>query len=259
MKLVLPILATVLLASSCTTAYKSGQTPDDVYFSPERKVSGNEYVQQNRNNNDYREDQPTYRSNRRNSDYRDDYAYTDEDRYLRMKVRNRNRWNDLDMYYNDPYYGGYYARPGLYAGVGMWGGNFWSPYSYYNSWNNWNFFYNPYYNPYNRPWGHNVIVVNPTSPVYNRPRTYNLNTFNNRSNNGFSSPKSSGNNYQSFDNRPTRSAGSWGNDVRRSFGNSSNNSNNSYSAPSRSSSSSGGSSSGSSSGSSRGSAPVRKF
>ncbi|OLY93109.1 hypothetical protein SAMN05444008_104231 [Cnuella takakiae] len=255
MKLVLPILATVLLATSCTTAYKSGQTPDDVYFSPERKVSGSEYVQRNR------EDQPTYRSNNRNRDYRDDYAYSDDDRYLRMKVRNRNRWSDLDNYYNDPYFGGYYARPGFYAGAGLWGGNFYSPYNYYNSFNNWNFYYNPYYNPYNRPWGHNVIVVNPSTPIYNRPRTYNLNTFN-RGGNSYSSPKSSGTNYQSFDNRPTRSANSYGNDLRRSFDN--NSSNNSYTPPSRSSnssnsnSSSGGGSS-SSGGSSRGSAPVRKF
>lgn len=252
MKLVLPILATVLLASSCTTAYKSGQTPDDVYYSPEKKTSGSEYVQMNRDN----DDRPTYRSNRRNDDYRDDLAY-DEDRYLRMKVRNRNRWSDLDYYYSDPMVGGYFGRPGLYAGVGMWGGNFWNPYSYWNTWNNWNFAYNPYYNPWNRNWGgHNVIVVNPGRPVYNRPRTFNLNTFNRGvMNNGFSDPKRSNNNYQSFDSRPSRNASSLGNDLRRSFGNNSNN--NSYSAPSRSSSNSG--SSGSSSSGSRSSAPVRRF
>ena len=34
---------TVAVFSSCTTAYKTGQTPDDVYFSPVRQQD--EYVQ----------------------------------------------------------------------------------------------------------------------------------------------------------------------------------------------------------------------
>ena len=36
MKSALPVLASVLILASCSTAYKSGQTPDDVYYSPER-------------------------------------------------------------------------------------------------------------------------------------------------------------------------------------------------------------------------------
>lgn len=248
MKPVLPLIALVLFASSCSTAYKSGQTPDDVYYSPERKVERVDYVQTNRD-----DDRPTYRSNRRQADAEDYYGY-DEDRYLRMKARNRNRWSDLDYYYNDPYAAGYFGRPGFYSGIGFWGNNFWSPNSYWNAYNNWNYFYNPYH----RPWG-NVVVINPiTSPVYNRPRTFNLNTFN-RNNGGYSDPKRSNNYYQNFDSRPYRgsNAGSSGSDLRRSFNT---NNNNSYSAPSRSSSNTGSSSGSSSSGSSRGSsAPVRKF
>ena len=34
----------VAALSSCTTAYKTGQTPDDVYYSPARP-QGEEYVQ----------------------------------------------------------------------------------------------------------------------------------------------------------------------------------------------------------------------
>lgn len=246
MKPVIPFIALTIVAASCSTAYKSGQTPDDVYYSPERKTNGSEYVQMNRE-----EDPRQYRTNRRQADYNDDYAYN-EDRYLRMKVRNRNRWSDFDYYYNDPYAAGYFARPGIYTGIGFYGNNFWNPNSYWNSFNNWNYFYNPYH----RPFG-NVIVVNPnTNPVYNRPRTFNLNTFN-RGTGSNTNPKRSNNNYQTFDDRPYRSSNTrnTGNDMRRSFGNNSNSNNNSYSAPSRSSGS-GSSSSGSRSG---GSAPVRKF
>lgn len=68
---ILLLAVLVLVISSCTTAYKTGQTPDDVYYSPERPQD--EYVRTER------EDNRRYR-------YEEDYY---EDRYLRMKVRNR--------------------------------------------------------------------------------------------------------------------------------------------------------------------------
>lgn len=246
MKSVLSILALALMATSCSTAYKSGQTPDDVYYSPERKTESSEYVQMNREDGNRQ-----YRNNRRQSAYNDPYAYND-DRYLRMKVRNRQMWSDLDYYYSDPYAAGYYNPYRFY------GGTFWSPYSYWNAYNHWNYYYNPYHMPYG-----NIVVINPiTNPVYNKPRTFNLNTFN-RGTGASTNPKRSNSAYQSFDSRPSyrsSNAGNWGSDVRRSFS-TNNNSNNSYSAPSRSSSSSSGSSSSnsSSSGSRGSSAPVRRF
>ena len=88
MKSLIPILSLLLIFSSCTTAYKSGQTPDDVYYSPARPYE--EYLK-------------VEKSDERK--YRDDYAYRD-DRYLRYKVRNRH-WSsiDEDYYYNyRPYY-----------------------------------------------------------------------------------------------------------------------------------------------------------
>ena len=42
MKSILPLLSLLIVFASCTTAYKSGQTPDDVYFSPARPQE--EYV-----------------------------------------------------------------------------------------------------------------------------------------------------------------------------------------------------------------------
>ena len=91
--------------SSCSTAYKSGQTPDDVYYSPTR-------VEEENSNNDREErrDQTTYQSN--------------EDWQVRMAIRDR-RWRDLDdySYNNSPYnycycqcnhYTGYYYNPYFY-------------------------------------------------------------------------------------------------------------------------------------------------
>ena len=230
--LLLFALATVF--GSCSV-YKNGQTPDDVYFSPERPQA--EYVRVEDKDEDsyYRGGQ-----NRNSNDY---YNY-EEERYLRMKVRNRQRWSylDNDFYSYNPYV---YSNPGYYNSP-------WNPYSY------WNHYYNPY--------GGSVMVYNVKSPVYNRPRTINLRTFdiqNNPSINprvyNYKSGSTNGNTRSNT--APRRNVGS---DLRNIFNSGS--SNNSYSTPSpsanrsstNSSSSSGGSSSGgSSSGSS--SAPSRRF
>ena len=56
--------------SSCSTSYKSGQTPDDVYYSPAKEAA--EYVEIKESNN---------------SRYRG-YEYDNaDDRWLRMRVR----------------------------------------------------------------------------------------------------------------------------------------------------------------------------
>ncbi|RYF88894.1 MAG: hypothetical protein EOO03_07320 [Chitinophagaceae bacterium] len=95
------LAAAAVSFASCSTAYKSGQTPDDVYFSPVRVVDERES----------REDDRT--------DYRSD-SY--EEREIRMATRDR-RWRDINDEYDynyryDPYrYGynyGYYYNPYYY-------------------------------------------------------------------------------------------------------------------------------------------------
>ncbi len=95
-KLLLIAIATVSV-TSCSTAYKSGQTPDDVYYSPARAIEEN----YNRNEVEYRTD---------------NY----EDRAIRMSARDP-RWRYIDLDYDyryDPYrYGynyGYYYNPYYY-------------------------------------------------------------------------------------------------------------------------------------------------
>ena len=121
MKSFLPILAIVLFFTSCTTSYKSGQTPDDVYYSPQRPQD--EYVRVEKDRDRDRE----YR-------YEDEGAYRD-DRYLRMKVRNRRYTGMYEDYYSyNPYYYHYYNSNLYYNSP-------WSTYSY------WNYYYNPYCSP----------------------------------------------------------------------------------------------------------------
>ncbi len=210
---ILLLAITVAALSSCTTAYKTGQTPDDVYFSPAQPRD--EYVRVEER-----------------SEYRYDDNYYD-DRYLRMKVQNRTRWDYLDDWYAYDRYG---FRYNYYYG------------SYYNPYTSWNYYYNPY-NRYN-----NVIIYNPkqTRTVANvpKPRNFNLasytNTNYNNANNGvrMNSLKPGVVNRPVYNNKNSNRG--FSNTVKDLF----NSNNNSSSSPTRSYTPSSSGSSGSSSGSS---------
>jgi hypothetical protein len=216
-----------IIISSCTSAYKTGQTPDDVYFSPERPV--NEYVRAEKNND------------RR---YQGDDEYY-EDRYLRMKVQNRTRWSDLDDHY-------YYSNRYNYRYNNIYFNNPWTPYHY------WNYYYNPY--------NSGVIIINPkTTTTTAGPRRVNLNAYNNSQllNSNYSNSKiqTTGNvNYSPTRNSNSRARGSdAGNALRDLFGNSNSSSNTRSSSNNNNSSTSNSSSSSSSSSSGTTTAPRRKF
>lgn len=251
---ILLLAVTIAAFSSCTTAYKSGQTPDDVYYSPARPQE--EYVRVEKNDDRY------YQG--RGQDYY-------EDRFLRMRLTNRYRWSALDDYYFHNTYA--YNAYGYYN-------NWYSPWNSYWAWNS---FYNPY-NPYcgGLPYYYypgGVITKNPTAytppsraAVFN-PNSY-LNAGSQRSTTGSRGIMNSYNNnngprYNNNNNNNSRTsnrnAGSLGQSVRKVFSNSNNNSgntpsrtynpsnnnNNSPSSTAPRSSSGGSSSSGSSGGSSR--------
>ena len=116
----LPVLLASFIFTGCRTAFPEAQTPDDVYYSPELA-----------------------RGER-------DHTETDEDRYLRMKVRNRRNWDELNDWYT-------YER-WTYGMNYAYGTPF---HPYYN----WNVFHNPY-------WTTSVVTRTP-----NRPRISNLNTY----------------------------------------------------------------------------------
>ena len=224
----------ILLAAIAATAftscsvYKSGQTPDDVYFSPGAE-RGDAYV-----NVEERQDQRYSRS------YEDSYY---DDQYLRMRVRNRYRWSAFDDYYglNDWRYNSmYYNSWNPYS----WGGGSAFHWNNYWTWNNW-------YNPYCGSW----VIVNPkTSPGnYSRLRNFSLGSYTNSGfNNGnltrngkwtsnsngtasrparyYLSPTNTGSRYNNTN------SNSLGSSLRKVFGGNNNNGRNSYYNPSSSSS-----------------------
>ena len=222
------LLLVVIAFGSCTTAYKTGQTPDDVYYSKARQID--EYVQTDKDNDYYR--------------YDDDYY---DDRYLRMKVRNRDRWSDLDdWYYNERRF-----RYNVFAGD-CFGNDPWNPYSYWYS----------YYNPYYQPYYHTYSYVSIKTPTYTKPRTFNLNTYTSNQpgnvktyGNYNYNPVRSGNNNNNNVYSPSRNSSGTGNTLRTIFGG-----NNNTSGGTKTTTSSGSSNNTSSgSGSGGGSAPVRRF
>jgi hypothetical protein len=155
--------------SSCGTMYKSGQTPDDVYYSPGREqvavVNTEEEPETKRALND---------------------EYTD-DRYLRMKSSNQ-RWSAFDddyMYWNNPTWNSQLAFNSW--GNPMYGMTYGTGYGYSNLhlgfasfWGSSNYLLNPFCPIY---YGQPVVIINPKgvykNPVENGPRTYNLNSYKN--------------------------------------------------------------------------------
>lgn len=145
MKTTLPyfLLVSVVLLASCTTVYRTGQTPDDVYFSPARLED--EYLVQQR------------QETRRYRTVEEDY----EDRYLRMRVRDRNRWDELNNWY-------------AYERWTLGFNSYFTP--AFNPFVSWNHYYNPYY--FNTPyygWGLGQSVK--VKQLYTKPRTFDLNSY----------------------------------------------------------------------------------
>lgn len=93
------LIFSIITLASCSTAYKTGQTPDDVYYSPIR----------------------TYSEEEEKEETKEQYRNRDltEERQIRMSAYNR-RWRylDNDIYYNPYNYGynyGYYYNPFYYS------------------------------------------------------------------------------------------------------------------------------------------------
>lgn len=253
MKKIILVFSLASIMMGCSTAYRSGQTPDDVYFSPVREESGYVNVDDDRS---YRESNIPL-----------------NDRYLRMKAMGGSRWRAFDDdfgYWNNPYWNNtafldFYPsfRGGMGMGMGFspfvgnpffMGNSFFGP-SYFGT----GLFYNPF-SPYY--FGSPVVVFN--NPKFNSPRSYGPRTYNL---NNYQAPiyrQGSGGKYSSFGNN----SGSYyinNNGSGTPRGGYNPRGNGGSSSPARtfsnngSGSSFGGSSNSSSSGSSSGSAPVRSF
>ncbi len=201
----------IVLLSSCTTAFKSGQTPDDVYYSPARGISPKEDQVRKEEDAQYQ-----------------DYVSSLDDRYLRMKVANRSRWSSLDNF--DYWYDSRYDF------------NAYSPYSSYNYYNCLNPYtsWNPYwsvgigYGRYRGGWNNPITTV----LVYANPHyggggstsgsnitAYRNKTYNN-TNYGYKDPKTG--NFV-----PSSSNSSFGNLLKKVFSTGSSETSQSYDRPVR--------------------------
>src|SRR6187455_1351265 len=226
---ILLLAITAAALSSCTTAYKTGQTPDDVYFSPTRPQD--EYVRVKEKEDDQ---------------YRNDEEYYD-DRYLRMKVHNRSQWSSLDDWYsyerNGYSYNPYYHNYGYY----------------YNPYTSWNYYHNPYcrnnviaYYPATGHPGQINVAQNVPKPRSFNLASYTSTNYNNANSNFKMNSYKAGISKPVYNNRNSNDG--FSNTLKLIFnGGNNNSSNSSYSPPSRSYSPSSSSSSPSGSSSSSGS------
>ncbi len=230
------ILVAAGLLTSCSSAYKSSQTPDDLYYSPAKYVVAKE-LNTNKDQRDYQE-----------------YISSNDDRYLKMKVHNYGYWNSLDdySYWNDsryyyynsfynPYFSSYYnpfGWGGYYSGFGYGFGYGFNPYYF-----GWNPFYNYYggYGGYSGGWYNPGSIVNSyKNPIVSGTSGSNIFAYQNRTyNNSNNSPNS---NFRpgTIANTSTNNFGTLVRQVFTSSNNNSNNNNynNSWSNPVRTSSSS---------------------
>ncbi|MES2328972.1 MAG: hypothetical protein V4539_05170 [Bacteroidota bacterium] len=164
------------LLSSCSTAFKSGQTPDDVYFSP-----GKEMVSSEKEERVQKQEEEQYQ----------EYISSLDDRYLRMKVANRYRWSAIDNF--DYWYDSRYDFNTYNYGFNNYGYNTWNP----NWCLNLGYGYRRYYPGNGFGWNSPIYtVVSYTNPKYGasgstsgsnisayRNKTYNNNNY------GYKDPK----------------------------------------------------------------------
>lgn len=153
-RLILMGLITIsCVGMSCTSLQQTTvATTDDLYYTPNNKETPTKAADVARSENRYNQNEEEQ------GEYQDYQSYPD-DRYLRLKVSNRNRWDVIDDfgYWNDPRFN--YAYYPSYGGWNNWYSGFYGS-SWYNpfginmgsGWGGYAPFMNSYYN---MGWGFN--------------------------------------------------------------------------------------------------------
>jgi hypothetical protein len=247
------LFISIVVFSSCSSAYRIGQTPDDVYYSPAPPPPV-DYVKTDQQDND------TYANNN---------THNIEDMAIRRGINDPMYRSNISLDF------GFGYNPYDYYGSSLFSpySSFYNPYTYtgvtfypynYN-------YYNSYYSPFNNYYYPPVYILKYGSPAsnYTGPRRYNLGVYNNNTNTSriISHPGLPATNtsvpVRTFQTPQPVNRSGVGNLIRRVFTPSENtrsysndNNNNNNSSPARTIQTNTGSSSSSSSGSS---APVRSF
>ena len=158
------VLSLASLLMGCSVAYKSGQTPDDVYFSPARNNSS--YV--------VTDDEDGY-GGRYNA-----ASVPMEDRYLRMKTFGRSRWGMFDedyAYWNNTYWNNrsYFDLYSYSGNIGFNNFSLGNPFMF----NPMSYYYSPFSPMY---YGQPLVVLNTfkttVAPKNSGPRVYNMSNYN---------------------------------------------------------------------------------
>jgi len=179
------MLGVVAAFSSCSTAYRTGQTPDDVYYSPAPQE--NTYVtkatDEDKNSYSYRnQEEADIRRGIEDPVYRSGITFSMGMGY---------GYNPYSLYpynsFNNPFYGngGYYSYDpyGFKSMYDPYYNNsfgYMNPYSYnsfgYYGYSPYSFGFSPYYSPYSP-----ILFSSKTVNTNTGPRRYNLNVYNNNS------------------------------------------------------------------------------
>lgn len=160
MRKILAVLSFASLLMGCGVAYRSGQTPDDVYFSPER------------NNADYVASKDQNENGRYNA-----ANVPMEDRYLRMKSLGRSRWRMFDediSYWNNPCWNSssFISLYSLSGTMGLNNLSLGNPFSF----NPFSYHLNPFSSMF---YGNPLVVLNTTTtaPKNSGPRVYSMSNY----------------------------------------------------------------------------------
>jgi hypothetical protein len=177
--------AVVAALSSCSTAYRTGQTPDDVYYSPAPQE--NSYVtsatEQDKNSYSYRnQEDENIRRGIEDPVYRNAITFSMGMGY---------GYNPYSLYpynaFNNPFYGGSYYGYDPYGFKSMYD-PYYNPIGYINpySYNSIGYGYSPYsfgFSPYYSPYYSPILFSAKTVNTNTGARRYNLNVYNNNSTN----------------------------------------------------------------------------
>lgn len=178
--ILLPALIAVF--SSCSTAYRSGQTPDDVYYSPApaEKTYVSSYNQQDRDSYSYQNEDQEIRRGIQDSRYRGSSGVTLNLGYGYNPYMNNMFGYPYSPYSLNPYsYNPYAYNPYAYKGI-------YDPYGYnsygYNNFGYGGYYNSPYYGGYYPPVYVYPGIGSVKANTNTGPRKVNLGAYNNSSN-----------------------------------------------------------------------------
>ncbi len=134
------LMASSFFLTSCTSLQQTTTAAtDDLYFTPSKEAESITKTNPRNNSADAEASEE--------AEYQDYQNYQD-DRFLRLKVANRNRWSTIDDF-------GYWNNPRFNMGFGMgwggWGGGFggWGGWGAgFGGWGGWNPYFAGFWNPY---------------------------------------------------------------------------------------------------------------